>query len=266
MPSPAGGQRTVTIDDASAHREDDRWRLLAIEYARSRDVVERRLVRGAAAKARVDMSWYFFVAIGRGRVVLIDSGTNALARVGGQALRQRWAIDRAVSVTDALGRVGLEASEVTDVVLTHHHWDHVDGLGLFPNATVHVNAQELRAIANHVRQPIVEAGRVRTFSGPDLALWRGLAVREAGLHTRHHTMVEVCCPSRRVIIAGDAAYLYRNIDRQVPVTNTVDPRRNVAAVAAAARSVGARNVIPGHDPRLFERHPSNLEGVAAVCW
>lgn len=43
----------------------------------------------------------------------------------------------AAALLDPLAALGLAASDVTDVVLSHHHPDHTRNAGLFPNAAVH---------------------------------------------------------------------------------------------------------------------------------
>src|SRR5262249_14693120 len=36
----------------------------------------------------------------------------------------------------AVARLGIKPGDVTDVIITHSHWDHADGADLFPRATV----------------------------------------------------------------------------------------------------------------------------------
>lgn len=110
-----------------------------------------------------------------------------------------------------------------------------------------------------------ESDRLRLVEGDTAEIASGLTVRYAGAHTPGQLMVRLTCADREIVIAGDAAYLYRNVEQGRPVTVTVDRDRNVADVAAAVQSVGAENVLPGHDPALFERHPADTAGVALVC-
>jgi glyoxylase-like metal-dependent hydrolase (beta-lactamase superfamily II) len=213
----------------------------------------------------VDMSWYFFVVVGHGRVTLVDVGTDALSRPGRNELRRRWAIARATDVSSALSRTGLSPDDVTDVVLTHHHWDHVGALGRFDSATVHAHPREWRRVPARLRSSVEDSARLSTFAETGAELWPGFTVREAGRHTEHQVMVELACERGPVVIASDAAYLHRNVEERKPVAVTVDRRGNVADVRAAAERVGPANVLPGHDPALFERHPSPVRGVAAIC-
>jgi glyoxylase-like metal-dependent hydrolase (beta-lactamase superfamily II) len=264
----------VSIPSGGASQEEGRldlrpaiagakYGLYAVEYARSEAVAISRLMRGSRGGA-VDMSWYFFVVVGGGRVALVDVGTDALSRRRSE-LRSRWSIARATDVSSALSRTGLSPGDVTDVVLTHHHWDHVGALGRFDAATVHAHRGEWRRVPARLRTPVERSDRLATFDEANAEIWPGFAVREAGRHTAHQVMVELACERGPVVIASDAAYLYRNVEEGKPVTVTVDRRANVADVAAAAARVGAANVLPGHDPALFERHPSPVRGVAAIC-
>ena len=38
--------------------------------------------------------------------------------------------------------VGLKATDITDIILTHPHWDHMDGVDLFPNAQVWMQKED----------------------------------------------------------------------------------------------------------------------------
>jgi len=240
---------------------DDAWHLFAVEVARSEGVAASRLVAGASEDERVAMSWYFFVAVGHGRVVLIDCATDAFA--GDAARRAAWSVTRGVRVVPALARLELTPRDVTDVVLTHHHWDHAEGLVHFPRARVHVHEREWERVVEWVRAPFGE--RVTPFRTRRREVHGGLRAQVAGRHTSHQLMVDVPCADHTVVIASDAAYLYRNVEQGVAVAETASEALNVRDVARAVDRVGRAHVIPGHDPRVFERHPTPTEGVAAIC-
>ncbi|MEP6701068.1 MAG: MBL fold metallo-hydrolase, partial [Bacteroidota bacterium] len=41
-----------------------------------------------------------------------------------------------------LFRVGLKPEDITDIILTHPHWDHIDGIDMFPNARVWIQKED----------------------------------------------------------------------------------------------------------------------------
>ena len=38
--------------------------------------------------------------------------------------------------SEAVARLGLEPEDITDIVISHMHWDHADGVDLFPKARI----------------------------------------------------------------------------------------------------------------------------------
>jgi len=243
----------------SLHPDSAGWQLLAVEYARSPHAPLSVLDPGAAPDATIALSWSFFVAAGHGHVALVDAGTDALSTR--QAPADSWRsvksldVARARSVPAALAAVGLAPADVTDVVLTHHHWDHVEGLVDLPRATVHVHADEWAALlASPLLDPalrpamvaLADSGRVHGFSGDHSEPLPGLSIRAFGSHTPHHSVVELRCAEGPVVVAGDAAYAYADLGE-----------------AAALESAG--RLLLGHDPLLYSRWPSPQEGVAQIC-
>lgn len=93
---------------------------------------------------RVPMVMRLLVARGEGRVVLVDVGCG-----GGysEKMRSIYAFDDVPDLREALGRAGVEGDEITDVFLTHLHFDHGAGVAkssgdgwslCFPGARHHV--------------------------------------------------------------------------------------------------------------------------------
>src|SRR4051812_10378642 len=39
-------------------------------------------------------------------------------------------------------RLSLQAKDITDIILSHPHWDHIDGVGLFPNARIWMQKED----------------------------------------------------------------------------------------------------------------------------
>ena len=49
-----------------------------------------------------------------------------------------------VNPAEMLARIGVDAGKVQHVIVTHMHWDHANGISLFPNATFYVQESEYR--------------------------------------------------------------------------------------------------------------------------
>jgi glyoxylase-like metal-dependent hydrolase (beta-lactamase superfamily II) len=248
--------------------------LYAVEYARSRDVPAGKLIAGA--RGQRDMSWYFYVVAGAGQVVLIDTGSSVLADPEGEE-RADWRVADAVTLEAALQTVGLGPIDVTDVLLTHAHWDHADGLPKLEHARFHAHRGEWAQLVRSKRargraaERIEKGGRAATFEQTPHAPLPGIEARELGKHTDHHTAYVVTCrDGRRLAVAGDGAYLYENLERAVPIAVATSAAGNVEDMAGLIRELGPKNVLPGHDPALFARFsrlsPATAKlAVARIC-
>src|SRR5258705_4220999 len=77
------------------------------------------------------MDYFVWLARNALRTFVIDTGFNE-----GAASRRRRVFLR--SPVDGLKLLGVDASEVEDVVITHLHYDHVGNFDLFPKACFHL--------------------------------------------------------------------------------------------------------------------------------
>lgn len=133
------------------------------------------------------------------RVVLLDTGLGP--KIGG-ALMQSLAL------------TGTRPAQVTDILITHRHGDHVgglvtrDGKPAFPRATVHISATDwdwLKADASS--KPLVAAigHAVRTFAPGSVVIPGFRSVSLAG-HTAGHTGYEITSGGQKLIDVGDIAH------------------------------------------------------------
>ena len=187
----------------------------------------------------------FLVRTGE-RVVLVDVGVGAIDN-------DRY---RGGGFPDALRALGVEAGEVTDVVFTHLHFDHVGwatrkGEVVFPRATYRVHADDW---AHFVDAPDADPGAVRKLSPladrletftDDHAVAPGLSTRHTPGHTPGSTVYVVSDPGagRRALLLGDAVHSVVELaERDWEAVWDVDP-----AAASAARNVLADEVADTDD-------------------
>ncbi len=168
-------------------------------------------------------------------LVLIDTGVGTPAALrpaewlGGPFTRLvGLRTSLAESAVEQVKRLGYAAEDVRHIVLTHLDLDHAGGLVDFPHATVHVYAEELRALeSRHPRYRAAQfAHRPQWRSYADLGEpWLGFdAVRElAGLppeillvplmgHTPGHAGVAVDTGDGWLLHCGDAFFFHGEVD------------------------------------------------------
>ncbi len=89
------------------------------------------LLAGADPSRKLDIPVMVWLLKGSdGRLALVDSGFYR------QKFLDRWKPRDFRSPAEAVATAGVKPDEITDVIISHAHWDHVDGADLFPKATV----------------------------------------------------------------------------------------------------------------------------------
>ncbi len=202
--------------------------------------------------------------------VVVDTGFGAAAA----AARGRE-ITR--PIRQSLRDAGIDRLGVTDVILTHLHYDHAGGIEDFPNARFHVQDAEMAfATSRHVcdahtrapfdGEPVAELVKRLyhdhvVFHDGDDEFAPGISLRLAQGHTAG--LQVVVCETERgdVVLASDAAHLYANITRHLPFPIFIDEadyaRAQQRALDLAHGSLD--HLIPGHDPLVLAAFPCENE-------
>ena len=119
------------------------------------------------------------------------------------------------------------------------HWDHADGVDLFPKAQVWIQKDEYDNSAGADRKLAAndDGNLPAHYVAPGQAQQRrpcspgrrrcqgnrpGVTVYTGGKHTVGSQYVGVKTKAGLMIIASDNVYLYENLDKHVPIAQTVD--------------------------------------------
>ena len=236
------------------------------------------LVAGADPARRMDIALMIWLIRGpdgaTGRTVLMDAGFYR------EKFITRWKPVDYVPPSAALERLGVRPEQVTDIIVSHVHWDHLDGADLFPNARIWIQREEYEHHIDSAGRPrrgtidsldarmladLRRAGRVQLVDGDSVEILPGIRVFTGGKHTFASQYATVPATSGTIVLASDNAYLYENFDRKRPIAQTLDSLSNLAAQQRMLRLAGGiRRVVPGHDPAVFTRFPRPGAGVARI--
>jgi glyoxylase-like metal-dependent hydrolase (beta-lactamase superfamily II) len=212
-----------------------------------------------------------------GRQILVDCGfTEETAEK-----RQRKIMR---SVVQSLRDFGTEPEQISDVIITHLHYDHAGNLDAFPNATFHLQEREMAfATGRHMCQACIRipfeaedvvkmvrhlyADRLCFHSGVG-EVAPGVTVHHVGGHSDGLQMVRVESARGPLAIASDALHFYGNVERNNPFPIIFDLGAMTGGWRMAKKLAGGdeSRVVAGHDPIVRERFPavagSNGEVVA----
>lgn len=156
---------------------------------------------------RIRLAMRCLLLEGHGRRILVDVGMGDKFSA---KLMEIYAVEPRPTLEDSLLAAGVEPSSITDVILTHLHFDHAGGAtvrtqtGLaprFPGARWYVqrrnwqnaHAPNPRERASYMPEnfdPLHEAGVLELWDGPQRP-WPGISILTAEGHTRGQQLVRV---------------------------------------------------------------------------
>ena len=193
-----------------------------------------------------------------------------------------------------LDKVGVRPEDIETVFVSHMHFDHVNNLHRFPNAQVVVQRTEYEGWARALTLPELytpmgaESWLTSSFDRGDLAHFARLAADHRlrlvedgdelhpgivghlspGGHTFGIQWLEIATPEQPLVIASDTAMWFSNIEEMWPSGYTNGSTfQMLLTYGEIAQFVDGEldRVVPGHDMRIFERHPSAQIGANEVA-
>ena len=214
-----------------------------------------------------------------GRNILVDAGfLNDLE--GAREL----GITNYIRPDSMLLRVNLQSKDITDIILSHPHWDHIDGIDLFPNARIWIQKEDFNYFVGTAWQKngnsggfdkrdirkLIDlnlAGKLTLIDGDDKEIIPGIKVYTGSRHTFNSQYVLVKTATDKTILASDNIWIYYNLEhlRSAPLYGTFDTTAYVRSMQRMQTLVSdKRYIIPGHDPNVFSMFPAIKEGVVKI--
>ena len=177
--------------------------------------------------------------------------------------------------------IGIDASTVKDVIITHMHYDHAGNLEKFPQAKFHIQDEEVAYVTgramthkflrgsfnvNDVTKMVhlVYGDRVVFHAGDD-EIAPGIRIHHVPGHTRGLQSVSVNTQRGVVVLASDAAHYYENVEAETPFAtlenmfSMLEGYRKVRALAASDA-----HLIPGHDPEVLKRYAAPTKALDGI--
>lgn len=172
------------------------------------------------ARNRITLAMRCLLLEGNGHTVLVDTG---LGRTYSEKFADIYGVDQeSAELQRSLEALGVGAEEITDVILTHLHFDHCGGCTagtgeeaevVFPAATFHVQRRQWEwaldpkvldraSFLEDNLRPLEEAGRLNLLEGTT-ELLPGVELPVVNGHTRGQQLVKVSGPERTLLYGAD---------------------------------------------------------------
>jgi|SRR5208283_90326 len=221
------------------------WDFYVMEYARSKDQPWVDLVAGMYAEGVMDLPFSFVLLQRDGGNVLVDTGF--MRDEHGPGFSGKFGVPTWISPLRLLAAMNLRPDDISDIVITHAHFDHMGSIAEFPKAHIHIQKRELLSCYELFALPkrfshltaIVDPDTMRAALGASIEhrvtlidgdkddVLPGIHVRLGGGHTFGHQIVIVETAAGRRVISGDCIYSRSQITGRggdgvyVPLNNAV---------------------------------------------
>lgn len=246
------------------------YSIQAIRFANSPGDSVAEMVVGAPKDEKIDNIYAVWLIRGGGRNILFDSGFHR------DRWFKLWTITDYLRPDQAVRLAGVKPEQVTDVVVSHAHWDHLGGIDLFARATVWIQKEEFRYYTGEAWQAggqhggidpddvqelvkLNTEGRLRLVDGDNVEIFPGIRAYTGARHTYASQYLRVD-GNPPFVLASDNVYLYRNLAEHAASAtfNDADHAANVAAQARMIELAGSPDrVVPGHDALQFQKFPTH---------
>jgi glyoxylase-like metal-dependent hydrolase (beta-lactamase superfamily II) len=252
------------------------YEIYAVRYASIPDFPVSALIKGADPSRKIEIAMMVWLIKGNGHVVLFDSGFYR------EKFFKQWKVNDFTKPSEAIAQSGINPEDVTDLVISHMHWDHADGMDLFPKAKIWIQKDEFKYYTGEAwQQPrthggieqedvlaLVRAnmeGRVAFLNGDDQEIMPGIRSYIGGKHTFQSQFISVNTRSGNVVLASDNMYLYENMEKHLPITQTLDEASNLKSQDRMKQIASdPKFIIPGHDPAVLERFTKVADRVVRI--
>lgn len=254
--------------------QPQRWEVLGARYGVSEGMPLSKMVKGGSNEI-YPMAWMFWIVRSDEKIVLVDCGFE------NENMLKKWKIEGYKRPVDILLEIGIKPDDVTDVILTHLHWDHAGSLSRFKNAKVWLQRAEWTWAQKVVDEDnrysngvfyddvrivseVAKQNRLNLLDG-DAEIYKGIHVVSGGCHTPGFQWVWVETLAGKIVIASDAAYLYENLEGPTPLAcrNFHSSVRALNKMLSLARA--KEQILCGHEPQIFSIFPKVSEHVFQVA-
>jgi glyoxylase-like metal-dependent hydrolase (beta-lactamase superfamily II) len=245
------------------------YSIQAIRYASSPGVPVSELVVGGPKDLKIDIAMVVWLIRGGGHTILFDSGFHR------DTFLKYFSMTDYLRPDEAVKTAGVKPEEVTDIVISHAHWDHIGGIDLFPKANIWIQKEEYRYYTMDAWQPggqhggidpedvkallqLNTEGRVHLVDGDNVEIFPGIRAYTGARHTYASQYLRVD-GNPRFVLASDNCYFYLNLSSHL-ASATFSDADHAANIAAQSRMIDLAGspdrVVPGHDALQFQKFPT----------
>jgi len=214
-------------------------KIYALKYGESL-FPQQYVFHGAAAGKTMNFCWLFYYIEYGDKKILVDTGFN------NEKYIRLFSIKKYVRPAELLKRNSISPEDITDIIITHAHFDHIDGIDSFPGAGIIISQTELDLVKQgrygvSMREKLAQFKNITSFSD-EYMLYEIFKIKKTGGHTPGSSVVYIDRSASKFCLTGDEVYTKENLERGV---------MNGTVTSAANNMSFIRNYDKNYTPLTF---------------
>ncbi len=176
-------------------------KIIPILYGKS-TLPERMCFDGGDREKKLPIVFKVYLVKTEKKLILVDAGCETMPG---------FVMENFIGTVKALEKINITPDEITDVLITHAHHDHIECVKYFKNALIHIQKDEYEI----GKKCIPDGFSVNVFE-EEFFLTPQIKIIKIGGHTKGSSIVEITDGDKIYIITGDECYLRECLEKKIP--------------------------------------------------
>lgn len=257
------------------------YEVYAIRFGKSGHINLSEVAIGGSTRDSVSDCFMFWLLRGNDKNIMIDAGFLLNENSNADKF---WNSSNYIRPDSALWRMKIKAADITDIIITHPHWDHIGGIDLFPNAQLWMQMDDYSYFVGPAWQKngnhggfyqqdvkIIVAknleGKLNLIKGDGVEILPGIRAFIGSKHTWASQYLLVNTATDKVIIASDNSWYYYNIEHLVSIPSkftfdSIAYKNQLKRMRILQPNTSL--IIPGHDALVFSNFTKVAEDIVKI--
>jgi glyoxylase-like metal-dependent hydrolase (beta-lactamase superfamily II) len=256
-------------------RQTPHYQVFALYFVNEGKSPTKEAIIGESANDSVEWPNYFWLLRDQNdKKILVDAGW----------IDSTHTKKNCISPDSILSLINVSPQEISDIIITHPHYDHVGGISLFPMARIWMNQDDYEYFirtawekggdsTGFLRQDVLNIkkvqsqGRLKLVKGDNIEILPGIKAFIGSGHTfeNMYLLVNYKSEKNKIVLASDAVWFYMNLEKELPISLCFDKTRYVEAMKRMKTLVSNQDlIIPGHDIRVLTKFPKVNDRIVEI--
>jgi len=183
--------------------------IIPIEYGKSVLPESMIFINGSEDKVREIVFKVYLVKTNE-KLILVDAGCETMP---GFVMRDF------IGTVQALKNINIVPEEITDVIITHSHHDHIECVKYFKNAVIHIQKDEYESGKRYISDDF----KVNIFQD-ECCVCENIKAVKIGGHSKGSCIVGITSDGKNYIISGDECYLRECLNEKIPTGSSFNEK------------------------------------------